>query len=380
LLESASAKIHWWLTLRVRKELEDIYSCEHGGRLSEVAGRLGVEEASLIDFSVNLNPYVPDDAREAVRRAYGTVYEYPDNRYGRFRESAARFAGVHGDNIIPGNGSMEIIRLVAEAVVEKGDIVAIPCPTFGEYEQQCRLFGAGIRYMRTSDLVNNELWHLKGCRVAFFCNPNNPDGRLLPAGDVESILRYCQDNDVIAVVDEAFIDLADPEQSVAGLVEKYDNLLVMRSLTKCFAIPGLRLGFGIACREAADVLNKARLTWNLDGIAAGAGIYFMDNAASYLEVSRSYIKREREWLMGRIGALNGVAPQPASANYFLVDVSGTGMTSGEFADRMLREHIIVRDCSSFKMQGDSYIRIAVRSREDNERLVEALGKVAGARL
>jgi threonine-phosphate decarboxylase len=365
--------------LRVRKELVDIASCAHGGKLREIAARLGIDEASLIDFSVNLNPYLPDDALEAVRRAYGTIFAYPDNRYGRFRESAARFAGVHADNVIPGNGSMEIIRLVAESIVEKGDIVAIPCPTFGEYEQQCRLFGASIRYMRTSDLVNNELWHMKGCKVAFFCNPNNPDGRLLPARDVESIVRYCRENDVIAVVDEAFIDLADPGQSVAGLVETYDNLLVMRSLTKSFAIPGLRLGFGIACRESADVLNKARLTWNLDGIAAEVGIYFMDNAGSYLEVSRSYIMREREWLMGRIGAIKGVKPLPASANYFLVDISGTGMTSGEFAERMLQERVVVRDCSSFKMQGDSYIRLAVRSREDNERLVDALGKVAGAR-
>jgi threonine-phosphate decarboxylase len=365
--------------LRVRKELEDIALCAHGGKLSETAGRLGVDEASLIDFSVNLNPYMPDDAREAARRAYGTVYAYPDNRYGRFRESAARFAGSHADNIIPGNGSMEIIRLVAESIVEKGDIVAIPCPTFGEYEQQCRLFGAGIRYIRYDDIVRGQYWHMKGCKAAFFCNPNNPDGRLLPAKEVEGILAYCHENDIAAIVDEAFIDLADPMQSVAGLVEAYDNLLVMRSLTKCFAIPGLRLGFGIACKETADVLNKARLTWNLDSIAAEVGIYYMDDADSHLSVSRSYIKREREWLLGRISAIKGVRPLPASANYFLVDVSGTGMTASEFTEKMLGERIIVRDCSSFNMQGDSYVRLAVRSREDNERLVDALGKVAGAR-
>jgi threonine-phosphate decarboxylase len=364
--------------LKVRKELVDVGLCEHGGKLGEIAGRMGVDEASLVDFSVSLNPYVSADAPEAIARACGTVFSYPDNGYRRFRESAARFAGVRADNIIPGNGSMEVIRLVAESVIEKGDIVAIPCPTFGEYEQQCRLFGAGIRYMRCSDIVNKEYWHMMGCKAAFLCNPNNPDGRLLRAGKVESIVRYCQENDIVAVVDEAFIDLADPGQSVAGLVETYDNLLVLRSLTKCFAIPGLRLGFGIACRETAGVLNRARLTWNLDSIAAEVGVYFMDSADSRLAVSRSYIQKEREWLMGRIGAIRGVKPLPASANYFLVDVIGTGMTSGEFAERMLGERIIVRDCSSFAMMGDSYIRLAVRGREDNERLVGALEKVAGA--
>jgi threonine-phosphate decarboxylase len=365
--------------LRVRKELEDIALCAHGGKLSEIAGRLGVDEGSLIDFSVNLNPYMPIDSSEAVRQAYGTVFAYPDNRYEGFRESAARFASVHADNVIPGNGSTEIIRLVAESILDKGDIVAIPCPTFGEYEQQCRLFGAGIRYIRFEDIARQEYWHMKGCKAAFLCNPNNPDGRLLPANEVEAMVRFCEENDIAAIIDEAFIDLADPVQSVAGLVETYDNLLVMRSLTKSFAIPGLRLGFGIACKETADILNKARLTWNLDSIAAEVGIYFMDNAGSRLDVSRSYIKREREWLAERISYIKGIKPLPASANYFLVDVSGTGMASGEFAERMLRERIIVRDCSSFNMQGDTFIRLAVRSREDNERLVKALSKVAGAR-
>ncbi len=363
--------------MKVRKELEEISLCAHGGRIDEVAGCLGVDGASLLDFSVNLNPYMLDDARESVRRAYGTIFSYPDNRYGRFRESAARFAGVSAENIIPGNGSMEIIRLVAEFAIEKGDIVAIPCPTFGEYEQQCRLFGAGIRYIRFSDIVNKEYWHMKGCKAAFICNPNNPDGRLLSAKEVEAVIAYCRENDVTVIVDEAFIDLADPLQSVAGLVEAYENLLVMRSLTKCFAIPGLRLGFGVASKDTAEALNRARLTWNLDSIAAEAGIYFMDGAGSHLGLSRSYIKREREWLFDRIGAVEGLKPLPSSANYFLVDVSGAGMTSGEFAEKMLGERIIVRDCSSFNMLGDSYIRLAVRSREDNERLVTALGKVAG---
>jgi threonine-phosphate decarboxylase len=325
---------------------------------------------------------MPLDAGVVLRQAHDSVFSYPDNHYQRFRESAARFTGVHADNIIPGNGSTEIIRLIAECAIDRGDsgagdIVAIPCPTFGEYEQQCRLFGAAIRYVRFSDIINKNYWHLEGCRIVFLCNPNNPDGRLLPRKDVESLVKYCEEKDVIAVVDEAFIDLADPEQSVAQLVDKYENLLVMRSLTKCFAIPGLRLGFGIANRASASVLNNARLTWNLDSIAAEAGIYYMDRSDSYLDVSRAYVKREREWLSDAILNIKGVKPLPASANYFLIDVAGTGLTSGEFTERMLEGHVLVRDCSSFSMLGDTYIRLAVRTREENERLVEALRKATG---
>jgi threonine-phosphate decarboxylase len=213
--------------------------------------------------------------------------------------------------------------------------------------------------------------------MVFLCNPNNPDGRLLSRDDVESLVRYCNENDIIAVVDEAFIDLADPAQSVVHLVDDHDNFLVMRSLTKCFAIPGLRLGFGVAGKETARLLNNARLTWNLDSIAAEVGIFYMDNADSHLDVSRAYIKRERDWLCDKIGHIKGIKPLDAGANYFLIDVAGTGMMSGEFAERMLEERIIVRDCNSFSMLGDSYIRLAVRTREENERLVKALCKAAG---
>jgi threonine-phosphate decarboxylase len=360
--------------LRVRKELKEIALCAHGGKLQEIAIQLNVDESSLLDYSVNLNPYMPLAFEEALRQAYNTVFEYPDNRYVRFRESAARFAGVSADNIIPGNGSTEIIRLIAEAVLERGDTVAIPCPTFGEYEQQCRLFGAAIRHLRFDDIVDKKYGQLDGCRAVFLCNPNNPDGRLVMRDGVEGLIEYCRDNDIITIVDEAFIDLADPGQSVAQLVENYDNLLVMRSLTKCFAIPGLRLGFGIAGKETADILNKVRLTWNLDSVAEEIGIHYMDNTDSHLEASRAFIKKEREWLAKRIGAIKGIKVLPASANYFLVDVGDSGMTSGEFFEKMLAEGIIVRDCRSFNMSGGEYARLAVRAHEDNERLGRALSR------
>jgi threonine-phosphate decarboxylase len=362
--------------LFIRKELLQLAPCAHGGRLHEIAERKGLNEAGLLDFSVNLNPYLPLSGRKAILKACDRIAEYPDNRYMEFRSSAARFCGVRPDNVVPGNGSSEIIRLFAEVALAPGDIVAIPGPTFGEYEQQCRLFGARIRYVRMADLLKGEFWHLDGSKAAFFCNPNNPDGRLMKADFVLSLIRYCQDHDIALAVDEAFIDLADPGQSVTRHVEGFDNLLVLRSLTKCFAIPGFRLGFGVACREAAEALNVIRLTWNVDSVAAEAGAFYMDEAAPYLSLSREYVKREREWLATHINEIEGLKALPSSVNYFLVDVSGTGKTSALFAARMLNEGIVVRDCASFRMLGETFLRLAVRPREENERLIRALKTVA----
>ncbi len=346
--------------------------------MHEIAEQKGLNEASLLDFSVNLNPYLPLSGQKAIMKACERIGEYPDNRYATFRASAARFCGVRPENVVPGNGSSEIIRLFAEVSISPGDIVAIPAPTFGEYEQQCRLFGARVRYVRMADLLKGEFWHLDGSRAAFFCNPNNPDGRLTDASFVLDLIRYCHDHDIAIAVDEAFIDLADPGQSVARHVEEFDNLIILRSLTKCFAIPGFRLGFGVACREAAEALNVIRLTWNVDSVAAEAGTFYMDESASYLSLSREYIKRERGWLTEHINAIHGLKALPSSVNYFLVDVSGTGVTSGQFAARMLNEGIVVRDCASFRMLGETFIRLAVRPREENERLIKAMKAVAGS--
>ncbi len=363
---------------KVREELREVAPCTHGGRLEEIAASVGAGEAELLDFSVNVNPYPPSDARAIIDKAYDEVSRYPDNGYSKFCRSAARFTGTLMENIVPGNGSMEVIRLFAESILEKGDLVAIPGPTFGEYEQQCRLFGAGIRYLRLTDLYKKEYWHLNGCKATFLCNPNNPDGQLTSKEDILHVVDHCRNNNVIVVVDEAFIDLADPEQSVAGYVDEYDNLLVLRSLTKCFAIPGFRLGFGVASTENANLLNKIRLTWNMSSVSSDVGVYYMDTSKAYLDVSRTYVQREREWLFSQISVIKGVKAIPSSANYFLLDISHSSLSSTEFTARMLSEKIIVRDCSSFKMLDDPCVRLAVRTREENVRLISALKKVAGA--
>ena len=137
----------------VREELQQLMPCAHGGRLHEIAEQKGLKEKDILDFSVNVNPYLPIDPKAIVLDALTRITEYPDNSYDHFRESAARFTGVSKKNIVPGNGSTEIIRLFAEMAITKGDIVAVPCPTFGEYEQQCRLFGAHMRYVKYGDLL-----------------------------------------------------------------------------------------------------------------------------------------------------------------------------------------------------------------------------------
>jgi L-threonine-O-3-phosphate decarboxylase len=312
---------------------------------------------------------------DLLQRELLKIGHYPDNKYQEFRESAASFVGVDPENIVPGNGSSEIIRLFSEMTLWEGERALIPWPTFGEYEAQSRLFGAEIVKLS----LGVEPWNLRSLpgqegKAFFFCNPNNPTGALIAGREVENLAHRCQDQGTFLLVDEAFIELSDPDQSVACLAPEMEGLVVMRSLTKAFGVPGLRLGFAVTNDKLAEVLNRARIPWSVSSIAAAAAARLLKEA-DWLKESRKMVASELAWLTQALEEL-GLKAIKSRVNFILVNVKSSGMTSSELVQRMTEERILVRDCRSFGL-GDDYIRVAVRSREENRRLVSALGKVLG---
>jgi Zn-finger protein len=171
-------------------------------------------------------------------------------------------------------------------------------------------------------------------------------------------------------VDEAFIELSDPAQSVADIAASSDFVIVLRSLTKTFAIPGLRIGFAVASTRFADILNNVRLHWNLNSVALGIGKKFLKNNRTYLEKSLSLIKKEREWLFAKLGAIRGFRPYPSDTNFILVDIGEFFLSSAEFISRILKKGIIIRDCASFGLE--NHIRVAVKKRRENRRMIRAI--------
>jgi threonine-phosphate decarboxylase len=277
-------------------------------------------------------------------------------------------------NIVPGNGSSEIIRLFAETTLAEGDLVIIPFPTFGEYENQSRLFGASIHRTKLGPNGQVEIDNsaLRDAKAFFLCNPNNPTGCLLQKSEIVDLAKRCERCETFLLVDEAFIELSDPEQSVVSLAPETEYLVVMRSLTKSFGVPGLRLGFGVANHLLAEVMNRARLPWSISSIASAAGVELFKHT-DHLEKARILIRTELAWLTGELEGL-GLRPKESMVNFILVDVKPSGLSSGELVRRMMAEGILIRDCQSFGL-GDGYIRVAVRNREENARLVGALERV-----
>ena len=353
---------------RIRKSFAMAGACQHGGKVQEAASILGAEP---LDFSANINPLGSPPIKELLLEELEHIGHYPDNSYRNFRRAAGKFVNVDMECIVPGNGSSELIRLFAECCFEEGDIGLVPTPSFGEYTNQSLLAGATVKRVNigTDGLPLLEDADLEKAKLLFLCNPNNPTGRLLSAGQVIDLADRCEAAETFLLVDEAFIELSEPEESVAALAPHREFLFVMRSLTKSFGVPGLRLGFGVTNVKLARIMNLARIPWSIGSLAAAAATYLL-GCEEHLERSRLVIKEELVWLQSALQEL-GLQPLPSRVNFILVNIEPSGLTSDVLAKRTMQEGVLIRDCQSFGL-GKSYIRVAVRSRCENERLIAAL--------
>ncbi len=355
---------------RIRKQVFELSPCVHGARVAQSAEESGISPAELIDFSVNLNPLGPPDLTRPLAAALKNIGNYPDNRYPGFKKAAAGYLHIETGNIVLGNGSSELIRLFAEAVIEPGDRVIIPFPTFSEYEFQCRLFGATIDQVNYSDILNVKP---DGAKAVFICNPNNPTGSLISREQVLEFAEKCVASETFLFVDEAFIELSDPKESIAEFAASNDFIVVLRSLTKTFAVPGLRIGFAVASNEFASILNNIRIPWSLNCAALAVGEHLLKGQKGYIKRSIDLIKKERQWLSSNLGAIRGLKPFPGDSNFILVDIRDFFIGSTELTEMMLKQGIIIRDCASFGLK--DHIRVAVRKRHENRKLIKALSNV-----
>ncbi len=360
---------------RIRKSFARAEECKHGGKVQEAAAILGKEP---LDFSANINPLGSPPLGKLICKEIENIAHYPDNSYRGLCRAAAKFVDVDEECIVPGNGSSELIRLMAEACLEEGKLALVPTPSFGEYTNQSLLAGADVLKIEIGEdglpVLSDSL--LERADLLFLCNPNNPTGRLLSADQVVDLADRCERTETFLLVDEAFIELSSPEESVAAYAPEREYLFVMRSLTKSFGVPGLRLGFGVTNPEFARILNLARIPWSIGSIAAAAGEYLL-GCEEHLERSRVAIKTEIAWLEDALRAL-GLLPLPSMVNFILVNIEPSGLASDVLAKRTMMEGVLVRDCQSFDL-GKGFIRVAVRSREENQLLIDALKKATSCK-
>ena len=315
----------------------------HGGKIKQIHRDTG---RAVIDFSANLNPFAPQVDPDF---SLDLLASYPDDRYMAVKEAISARFNRPVDEIAVGNGSIELIRVFCLATLTPRTRVRIENPTFGEYELSARLAGA------------HPASQGERAEVRFICNPNNPTGELLPREKVLGAVEGCRGGALF--VDEAFIELSDPVQSVSDVRDP--ALFVLRSLTKCFSVPGIRFGYAFGEPGLIRKIETIRPPWSVNSFAeqyALAAFQVFDR----LESSRRKIAEERDWLIRKLSRFS-LTVHPSAANFLLLtfpaDVSS-------LCGRLLEGGILVRDCHSFGLP-DS-IRIAIRTRDENRMLIEVL--------
>lgn len=344
----------------------------HGGAESAKLSGPAQPGRKVLDLSANVNPLGPSPrVREALARFDPT--HYPDMANRELVAMLAEANGVPCERLVPGNGSNQLIHLLAQIFVHKGDNVLIFAPTFGEYEFACRLNGARVLFERSKE-ENDFQWdisraekRIKKLRPAlvFLCNPNNPTGSYFAAEKIERLARSVTDG--LMVVDEAFISFTGHTADSARLVKR-GNVVLLRSMTKDYAIAALRLGYTISSRRVASLLRLYQPAWSVSGAAQLAGIASLHDP-HHLEKMRIYVNETRTFLATEMSRL-GFKVFHSEVNFLLLKV-GNG---AELQRRLLcRHHIYVRDCASFGLP--EFIRIAVLARPECERLVAAMEEV-----
>jgi L-threonine-O-3-phosphate decarboxylase len=332
---------------------------------------LGLDPEEVLDFSVNSNPYGPSPTVwQSLARV--PLARYPDREALALRRALADHLGVPPAQIVVGNGTAELLWLVSLAFLRPGDQVLVIGPTFGEYARVAALLGAQVErwtaqpgqgFAVEPEEVAQSLRRVQP-RLAFLGNPNNPTGTVIPT---EAIAAWAQAQpQTLFVVDEAYLAFAPDLRS--ALTTRADNVLVLRSMTKDYALAGLRLGYAAGREGVIAALARVRPPWNVNALAQAAGVAALADT-EHLQQSLGELARTKEALVAGLTEL-GLAPLPSAVHFFLVHV-GDGAASRR---ALLHRKVLVRDCASFGLP--AYVRIATRRPEENARLLAAIHEVA----
>ncbi len=354
----------------------------HGGNIYLLAESLGMKEDAIMDFSASINPLgVPDSVVAAIKENLKHLFHYPDPEAKKLRRKISEHIGVGAESILCGNGSTELIFLVVRALSPAR--VLIPAPTFSEYERACIQNGAAIvtyplREEHNFDIDAKELILAMGagnalssrCNMVFLCNPNNPTGRLMSKEDMLKISDAAKRLACVLVVDEAFIDFCS-NSSIIDEVRNNPYLVVLRSLTKMYALSGLRVGYAVLPASLLESLKEAKEPWTVNTLAQIAGVTALDDDEYTAETFRM-IEEEKRFLEEGFRAL-GISFFPSSANFYLLQTE----RAAEIAAHLRGKGILVRDCSTFSGLDSSYIRVAVKARSENVRLLEEISACTG---
>lgn len=351
-----------------------LFTSAHGGNTREAAELLGIPADRLLDFSANINPLgMPVSVKRAIVDNFDLAERYPDVEYRQLHAALARHHQVPAAWILAGNGETEAIFALVDGLQPRRAMIVTP--GFAEYR---RALVRGGCVIDSFALREEDGWQLTDAMLdaltpeldcLFLCTPNNPTGLLPERALLEAIARRCKALNITLILDEAFIDFIAGEPGFIPVLHNNPHIWVLRSLTKFYAIPGLRLGYLVNSDEQAVARIRARqMPWSINAFAALAGEKGLEDDA-FQQATWQWLKTEGARFYQGLQALPGLTVYPGQANYLLLKCDT------DLQRALLERHILIRSCANYPGLDERYFRVAIRSAEENSRLLAALTQV-----
>lgn len=355
----------------------------HGGNVKEISRNYNIDWKEIIDFSANINPIgMSDNVKKSIMENLNEIEKYPDISYFELKEAIGEYENsrlnndiVSNENIILGNGAAEVIYSLVRGINPNKTIIL--APTFSEYEEAVSSISKEVilynlkeedDYRLTEDVLQEIHDDID---LIFICNPNNPTGALVSKEVIMKILEKSVITGTYVVIDESFLDFLKDDLSMIAHISEYENLIILKSLTKFFAVPGLRLGYGISadkhlCERAAKMIPA----WNINILAdVCARVCLKDK--KYIDETIDFMEKERNYLYNELKKVNYLKVYEPSVNFIFFKVKN----EMDLKKELLKENILIRSCSNYHSLDERYFRIAVRTHEENIRMLNALNSI-----
>ena len=357
----------------------------HGGDLDAIEAKYGISKDEIVDFSGNVNPLgFPPATAQALAQNIAIVSRYPDKKYRKLRASIAAYTGADMENVAVGNGSTELISAFIAAIHPRHTIIM--GPAYSEYENNVSLCGGAFEYfpLREKDDFRLDLPALihavqPDTDMLILCNPNNPTGTAIPTAQLRKLLEHCRSTHTALMVDETYIEFADDPKAFCAipLTNEFPELFVIRGISKFYAAPGLRLGYGICSNpDFKEELAQKQDPWSVNILAAFAGERLFEEK-EFMARTRALILGERRRLLAELSGWKSIRVYPTASNFILLRLLTDQVRADTLTEDLIHKKMLIRDAASFTFLDESYLRFCIQLPEQNSALLRELARHLG---
>ena len=352
----------------------------HGSDIEKIAAYFQIPVDSIVNFGANVNPLgISGKVTSALAENLDVLSTYPDREYSSLRQVIGNYCLVDSKHIMVGNGTSELIALLIEQSFPKKTLIL--GPTYSEYERELSFSTSIIEYHNLGP-EDNFIFNLddlvdklsNNYDLLIICNPNNPTSTFIDSKVINEILTACKKHNTFVMIDETYVEFVPGYKNLSSmsLIDNFDNFMVLRGVSKFFAAPGVRLGYGVTSNTLLlQNMKSAQVPWSLNSIGAYAGEVMLVDT-SYIDATKALIEKEKRHILSELNKISGIHVYEPYANFILVQIIKENITANDVFVACLEKGLLIRDCSSFQNLHGEFFRFCIMNPESNSRLLHAL--------